>query len=130
MPGSKINSSFPLEKLGGDSLECLELTHPYSFEDQKTKISLEHHLMGTERTASLSMTSWSAAEKDGSQLSLYARPASLFMEGNEVDSNGVHLENSLFSTSLSELFDNKCGFSTFYVIAESCICRLQSKKPN
>nr|XP_029116644.1 protein MEI2-like 4 isoform X13 [Elaeis guineensis] len=100
MSGSKINSSFPLEKLcsvGGDSLECLELTHPYFFEDDKTEISLKHHLMGTEN-ASLSMTSWSAADKDGSQLSLSARPASLFMEGNKNDSNGVHLENAKLSS--------------------------------
>ncbi|XP_008812116.2 protein MEI2-like 4 isoform X1 [Phoenix dactylifera] len=115
MSGSKINSSFLLEKLcsvGGDSLECLELTHPYFFEDEKTKISLEHHLMGTERTASLSMSSCSTADRDESQLSLSAKPASLFMEGNKVDLNGVHLENSLFSSSLLELCDKKSRLST------------------
>ncbi|XP_008811110.2 protein MEI2-like 4 isoform X2 [Phoenix dactylifera] len=116
LPGSQSVSSSPLEKLhlaAANSVECLELSHPDLFNDQKAKLSLEPHLMGPGGTINTSLTSWMTANHDsGSRPYLLAQPASLFVQGNGVSLNGTHYENGLFSSSFSDILDKKLRLSS------------------
>lgn len=107
MSGSKSVSSSPMEKLrplGPSSLEGVEHSHHYLLKDQKSKFSLEHHLVG----ATPSVMSWRANDQHlALRSNLSVQPTSLFMERNKEDTNGFHYENGLFSRSLSELLDRK-----------------------
>ncbi|XP_043707545.1 protein MEI2-like 4 isoform X4 [Telopea speciosissima] len=109
--GIKSVGSSPLEKLvpvGARSIECLELPQNYLRRDQKLKLSLERPVVGAERTANLSLTSWGSMDQDaGARPNLYVQPASYLVEGNKIDLNGAQYENSLFSSSLSEIFNGK-----------------------
>ncbi|XP_042498649.1 protein MEI2-like 4 isoform X1 [Macadamia integrifolia] len=109
--GIKSVGSSPLEKLvpvGARSIECLELPQNYLLRDQKLKLSLEQPVVGAERTANLSLTSWGSMGQDaGTRSNFYVQPASYLMEGNRIDVNGAQYENSLFSSSLSEVFNRK-----------------------
>ncbi|XP_073118242.1 protein MEI2-like 4 isoform X3 [Elaeis guineensis] len=116
MLGSKSVSSSPLEKLhlaAANSVQCLELSCPDLFKDQKAKLGLEHHLMGPDRIINTSLASWMTANHDsGSRSYLLAQPGSLFMQGNGVILNGTCYENGLLSSSFSDILDKKLRLSS------------------
>lgn len=72
--------------------------HPESFliQDQQVKFSLNRHAVGAGRASSHSLT-------------LNVQPASYAMEGNKSTMMGAQYESSLFSSSLSDLFNRKCN---------------------
>lgn len=111
--GNKANASLLLDKhrpIGVPLVESLDFSHPYIVKDQKDKLSINRHV-GAERT-SLPLPSWKVFDQSvGSHPNLYMQPASLFMEGSKAESNGPQYENSLFSSSLSDIFKKKCEFS-------------------
>ncbi|XP_077250466.1 protein MEI2-like 4 isoform X2 [Tasmannia lanceolata] len=113
--GNKSDASSALEKLhpmGVHSAGSLQIPQTYIVKDQKAKLNLERHLVGTERTSSLSINSWKVIDQDSGSRSKYMQPGFLFVEGNMVDFNGPHYENGLFSSSLSEIFTKKLRLSS------------------
>lgn len=111
---NKANASSLLDKhrpIGAPLVESLDFSQTYIVKDQKDKLSINRHVVGAERT-SLSMTSRKVVDHSlGSHANLYTQPASLFAEGNKAELNGPQYENSLFSSSLSDIFKKKCEFS-------------------
>lgn len=111
LSGSRTVSSLPFEKprpIGGNTSGSTEIPHAYFFRDNNTKIDLGHSLIGMESTTGAHMTSWKTPNpSNGSHSSFLAQPISQLVEGNKVKSNGVHHENGLFSSSLSEIFNKK-----------------------
>ncbi|KAF8390746.1 hypothetical protein HHK36_025273 [Tetracentron sinense] len=114
--GSKKVASSPLEKfipIGDQSVEYSELPQHYLVRDLKAKLSFERHAVGAERTANMSMTSWRSMDHNpGTRPNLYVQPAPYFVEGNKIDMTGAQSENSLFSSSLSEIFSRKLRLSS------------------
>ncbi|XP_068656553.1 protein MEI2-like 4 isoform X4 [Aristolochia californica] len=99
---------------GASTVERLER---HQLKEHKAKVSLERHLVSHERPSSLPMASWKVMDQDfGSKSSLYVQPATFFHEGNNGDFNGAHFENSLFSSSLSDMFTRKLRLSTSDVL--------------
>ncbi|XP_020246052.1 protein MEI2-like 4 isoform X3 [Asparagus officinalis] len=116
MSGGKSVSSSPMEKLrpiGKSSVEGPKLLQQYLLKDQMTKSGLEHHLVGAGKNTSSSTISWRANSLDaGLHSNLRVQPTSLVTEGNRVDMNGFQYENSLFSSSFSELLNRKLKLSS------------------
>ncbi|WOL02545.1 hypothetical protein Cni_G11264 [Canna indica] len=108
---SKISSSLDkLHKIG--ATECLEFPNSYILKDQKkTESSLEHHQMEQQRATNVSTASKLSDHVSRSQSSLLAPPP-LFGEGDVMDLSGLHYENGLFSSSLSDIFSKKLRLSS------------------
>lgn len=115
--GSKFLASSPPEKfspIGVPSVDWLELRRS-SFARQQTK---NVGIGGQERMASFPEASWNSmnhAPKSWSNLSIQ-QPS--FSSGvNKIDMNGIQSESSLFSSSLSDIFNRKsmhfCSYSYF-----------------
>ncbi|XP_058092930.1 protein MEI2-like 4 isoform X2 [Magnolia sinica] len=125
MSGNKMDASSPLDKnrqMGEHVVDCVELCQPYIVKDQNAKHSLERHMVGVERSSNLSMSSWKVMEQDlGTRSNLYVQPAALFVEGNKVGLSGPPYENSLFSSSLSEIFNKKLRLSSNDVLFSQSI---------
>lgn len=124
MSESQAVSSSPMERLtpvGENTKESLEPPQALVFKEQKSKLNLEHHIVGAERASSLSVTSWRAPDRNFHfQSNRPVEPEPLYMEGNKVDMNRVHHEHVLFSSSLPAMFNKKCKcfLSHFY----GCFC--------
>lgn len=115
MLGNKADASSPLDKHrpnGVPAVESMDISQPYIVKDQKDKLNVNRNFIGAERTSSLSMAPWKVVGHGlGSQLSQHSQPSSLFKEGNKAELNERQYENSLFSSSLSDLFKKNCKFS-------------------
>ncbi|XP_039137779.1 protein MEI2-like 4 [Dioscorea cayenensis subsp. rotundata] len=111
MSESQAVSSSPMERLtpvGENTKESLEPPQALVFKEQKSKLNLEHHIVGAERASSLSVTSWRAPDRNFHfQSNRPVEPEPLYMEGNKVDMNRVHHEHVLFSSSLPAMFNKK-----------------------
>uniref|UniRef100_A0A6N2M620 RRM domain-containing protein n=1 Tax=Salix viminalis TaxID=40686 RepID=A0A6N2M620_SALVM len=123
MPDRHVGKSAvltPLEKpVVVDSVKSLE--HPKSsiMRDHKMNHSLDKHAVGAERALSRSFTSLKPGDNDpGTRTSLNVQPASYFAEGCKVNVMATQHENSLFSSSLSELFSRKNLVSKIYFPSE------------
>eukprot|EP00268_Persea_americana_P031396 TRINITY_DN3053_c0_g1_i2.p1 TRINITY_DN3053_c0_g1~~TRINITY_DN3053_c0_g1_i2.p1 ORF type:complete len:446 (+),score=91.11 TRINITY_DN3053_c0_g1_i2:3-1340(+) len=121
---NKANASSLLDKhrpIGAPLVESLDFSQTYIVKDQKDKLSINRHVVGAERT-SLSMTSRKIIDHSlGSHANLYTQPASLFAEGNKAELNGPQYENSLFSSSLSDIFKKKLRLSSTDVLFSQSI---------
>ncbi|XP_012088718.1 protein MEI2-like 4 isoform X1 [Jatropha curcas] len=103
----------PMENLG--ALECqsaksLELHQSLLMQDQKLNHSLARHVVGTERAMTQSTTLLKPLVHDPATRSV--QPTSCSSEGGKVDMMATQYENSLFSSSLSELFSRKLRLSS------------------
>ncbi|RRT72698.1 hypothetical protein B296_00007057 [Ensete ventricosum] len=115
MSGVKSVSSSPFDKLhktGASSTRSLELPQPYILKDQKTESSLEHCLVGPQRMSSISTMARVADHVSRSQSDQLVVPP-LISKGNLMDRSEPHYEHGLFSSSLSDMFDRKCVFSSY-----------------
>ncbi|XXG47148.1 hypothetical protein AAC387_Pa02g1836 [Persea americana] len=121
---NKANASSLLDKhrpIGAPLVESLDFSQTYIVKDQKDKLSINRHVVGAERT-SLSMTSRKVVDHSlGSHANLYTQTASLFAEGNKAELNGPQYENSLFSSSLSDIFKKKLRLSSTDVLFSQSI---------
>ncbi|XP_050221966.1 protein MEI2-like 4 isoform X2 [Mercurialis annua] len=106
----------PLENLGAvecQSAKSFELHHPYLMHDQKLNHSLGRFVVGTESAVSQSSTFLRPVVQDpGTRSSLNGRPASYHSEGVKTGMIATPYENSLFSSSLVELFSRKMRFAS------------------
>ncbi|KAJ6945732.1 hypothetical protein NC651_000711 [Populus alba x Populus x berolinensis] len=94
-----------------DSVKSLEHPQLSLMRDHKMNHSLDKHAVGAERASSRSFTLLRPVDNDpGTRTSLNVQPASYFAEGCEVNAMAPQHENSLFSSSLSELFSRKSKF--------------------
>ncbi|KAJ6703247.1 RNA RECOGNITION MOTIF-CONTAINING [Salix viminalis] len=81
--------------------------------DQKMNHSLDRHAVGAERALSRSFTLLRPVDNDpGTRTSLNVQPASYFAEVGKVNAMATQHGNSLFSSSLSELFSRKLRLSS------------------
>ncbi|CAL9767869.1 unnamed protein product [Musa acuminata subsp. burmannicoides] len=114
MAGSKSVSSIldELHKIGLSPVESLEFSESYVLKDKKTKSSFEHHILEPQRMTSISTISRVADHVSESRSDPLALQSSLFSEGNIMDLSGSHFENGLFSSSLSDIFNNKLKLSS------------------
>ncbi|KAJ9186144.1 hypothetical protein P3X46_005679 [Hevea brasiliensis] len=111
--GKSVPTS-PLENLGAvgcQSAKSLELHQSFLMQDQKLNHSLIKHAVGPGTTMSQSSTLLRPVAHE-TRSSLNVQPASCFPEGGKVDMMATQYENSLFSSSLSELFSRKLRFSS------------------
>ncbi|KAK1270104.1 Protein MEI2-like 4 [Acorus gramineus] len=115
LSGGKLFGS-SLEKfrpMGMNPVESLDISTAYYLKDQNSKLSLGNHLTGSNGTVGLPRASWSAMEQDmGHRHDLLGQPTSHIMDGKKVYSNGVQHENSLFSSSMSDIFKKKLSLSS------------------
>ncbi|XP_011020887.1 PREDICTED: protein MEI2-like 4 isoform X3 [Populus euphratica] len=103
----------PSEKLVAvESVKSLEHPQPSLTHDQKMNHSLYKHAVGAERALSRSLTLLRPVDNDGTGTSLNVQPASYFAEVGKVNAMAAQHENSLFSSSLSELFSRKLRLSS------------------
>lgn len=102
----------PLEKpVAVDSVKSLEHPQLSQMHDHKMNHSFDKHAVGAERALSRSFTLLRPVDIDpGTRTSLNVQPASYFAEGCKVNAMATQHENSLFSSSLSELFSRKSKF--------------------
>ncbi|KAJ0973540.1 hypothetical protein J5N97_021499 [Dioscorea zingiberensis] len=134
MSGSKSVSSSPLEKLhfsGSNPLECLELSQHYLFKDPKTKFSLHQRLVGLENAATKTRT-WRTLEDFKPPSDLQMRSSTRCLEGGKLDFNGTLSENTLFSSSLSEVFNKTLRLSSndsFGQYADPVNSNLEDEEP-
>ena len=110
--GSKSAASSPVEKpkpIGAKVVDQLELMESYKLMDQKTPFG-EHRLLGQQRHVNLPPTPWRADQDPVQQHDL--KPFPNVRKGHL---SMTHYENGLFSSSLPDIFDNKCEplFSVF-----------------
>ncbi|KAI5595547.1 hypothetical protein BDE02_03G147000 [Populus trichocarpa] len=104
----------PSEKLVAvESVKSLEHPQPSLMHDQKMNHSLDKHAVGAERALSRSFTLLRPVDNDtGTGTSLNVQPTSYFAEVGKVNAMATQHENSLFSSSLSELFSRKLRLSS------------------
>ncbi|KAJ7004538.1 hypothetical protein D5086_007273 [Populus alba] len=117
MPDQRVGKSYvlsPSEKLVAvESVKSLERPQPSLMHDQKMNHSLDKHAVGAERALSRSFTLLRPVDNDtGTGTSLNVQPASYFAEVGKVNAMATQQENSLFSSSLSELFSRKLRLSS------------------
>ncbi|XP_057950020.1 protein MEI2-like 4 isoform X2 [Malania oleifera] len=109
--GSKSVTSSPLEKfipVESQPGKFLERVRPFLHRDQKINISPGIHGVGNGGAAGYSSTLWGSLDQDiGGRSNLNVQSASCFIEGEKINMTGARYENSLFSSSLSELFTRK-----------------------
>ncbi|KAJ9180465.1 hypothetical protein P3X46_008703 [Hevea brasiliensis] len=101
----------PMENLGAvgcQSSKSLELHHSFQMRDQKLNHSLIRHAVGT----GTAVTQPSRSVVHETRSGLNVQSASCFSEGGKVDMIATQYENSLFSSSLSELFSRKLRLSS------------------
>ncbi|OVA17369.1 RNA recognition motif domain [Macleaya cordata] len=129
IPGSKSVASLPLEKfvpVGAQSEEGVELSQSFLVRNQNTRLSLERHVTGAERTTNMPMTSWRTIDNNrGARSNMFVQPASYAIDGNKVDM-GAQYENGLFSSSLSEIFSKKLRLSSNDVLFGQSVGALTS----
>lgn len=114
--GSKVDGmlqtsigSSPLEKrmaLDSQIHKSSELADPYHKQSLRANLIMERHVAGVAGPASRSLPR--ALEHDLGARSNFNLEPSYFMEGNKLNLIGTQGENSLFSSSLSDLFSRKC----------------------
>lgn len=125
--GSKVDgmlqtsiASSPIEKriaLDSQIPKSSELADSYRKQSLRANYIMEKHAAGVAGPASRSLPR--TLEHDLSARSNFNLEPSYFMEGNKLNLIGSQGENSLFSSSLSELFSRKC-MSIF--VGTSCQC--------
>ncbi|KAI9398287.1 hypothetical protein POPTR_003G162700v4 [Populus trichocarpa] len=117
MPDQRVGKSYvlsPSEKLVAvESVQSLEHPQPSLMHDQKMNHSLDKHAVGAERALNRSFTLLRPVDNDtGTGTSLNVQPTSYFAEVGKVNAMATQHENSLFSSSLSELFSRKLRLSS------------------
>lgn len=120
----------PSEKLVAvESVKSLEHPQPSLMHDQKMNHSLDKHAVGAERALSRSFTLLRPVDNDtGTGTSLNVQPTSYFAEVGKVNAMATQHENSLFSSSLSELFSRKCKFFFLsWLVFAHLVCKLPCK---
>lgn len=109
--------------------QSMKILDAHLIRDQTVNLSsLEKHAVGSERAASHLLR----RPHPGTRANSNTDPASYFMEGERINvMGGGQYENSLFSSSLSELFSRKCKFhpsasliSAYTMHICSCVCHL------
>ncbi|XP_048235997.1 protein MEI2-like 4 isoform X2 [Ricinus communis] len=109
-----------LENLGAverQSAKSFELHQSLLMRDQKLNHSLDRHAVGSERAARQFSTLLRPVIQDpGTRSSLNVQPSTYYPEGGKVDIMANQYENSLFSSSLSELFSRKLRLSSNNVL--------------
>lgn len=110
--GDNSVASSPMEKqmsLTSHMAKGFDVPNSYMIQDQKIPLGLEKHVMGAGRAVS---RSWQRplAHDRGSRSNVNMEHTSYFMTGDNVMSD--QYENSLFSSSLSELFSRKMRLSS------------------
>lgn len=123
--GSKVDgmlqtsiASSPIEKriaLDSQIPKSSELADSYRKQSLRANYIMEKHAAGVVGPASRSLPR--TLEHDLSARSNFNLEPSYFMEGNKLNLIGTQGENSLFSSSLSELFSRKC---TSIFVGTSC----------
>ncbi|KAG8648394.1 protein MEI2-like 4 isoform X1 [Manihot esculenta] len=104
----------PLENLGVvgcQPAKSLELHQSFLMQDQKMNSSLMRHAVGTGTTLSQSSNLLRPVVHE-TRSSLNVHPASCFLEGSKFGMMATQYENSLFSSSLSDLFSSKLRLSS------------------
>lgn len=97
----------PLE-MEHQSVKDLERSNHSLSQDQELNLRVENNAVGAERGANNGFsTSWRAADHEMKTISNLNLQSSYFMGANKINTAGSHLENGLFSSSLSELFSKK-----------------------
>ncbi|CAK9171910.1 unnamed protein product [Ilex paraguariensis] len=112
--GGNTVSSSPLEKwISTDSqmAKSFEFPDSYMIQDQNVNLSLEKYSVGAERAAGHSLCR-PLDDDTGSRSNYNTQVASHFMGGYKINTRDAHYENSLFSSSLSELFSRKLRLSS------------------
>ncbi|KAK9108612.1 hypothetical protein Syun_024623 [Stephania yunnanensis] len=107
--GNMSAVSSTMEKLlpiGAQHAESLNLSQSSLLRDQKPKFT------APEKTANLSMPPWGLIDQDRGRSNMLVRPSSYFTGGNKIDRSHLQYENSLFSSSLSEIFNTKMKLSS------------------
>ncbi|XAR48245.1 hypothetical protein NMG60_11031000 [Bertholletia excelsa] len=101
--------SSPLEKqipVESQILKSFKPSDPNLIRDQKVNVSLAKSAVGAERAASHSLQR--AVDADpGMTYNSNMEPSSCYSEGDRIHAMGAEYENSLFSSSFSELFSRK-----------------------
>ncbi|GAV72091.1 RRM_1 domain-containing protein/RRM_2 domain-containing protein, partial [Cephalotus follicularis] len=112
----KLVASSPLEKLtpvGSQTVNSPEHPELFLMRDQKVNLSLDRQAVGAERAANHSLILSRTVDCDlGTKSCLNIHSASYFAGGTNFNVTGSQYENSLFSSSLSELFTRKLRFSS------------------
>uniref|UniRef100_A0A453BW48 Uncharacterized protein n=1 Tax=Aegilops tauschii subsp. strangulata TaxID=200361 RepID=A0A453BW48_AEGTS len=80
---------------------------PYKLMDQKTPFG-ERKLLGHQRHVNLPPTPWRADQDPLQQHDSFSKPLALFPNARKGHLNMTQYENGLFSSSLPDIFDNKC----------------------
>ncbi|KAM7468803.1 hypothetical protein LguiB_016365 [Lonicera macranthoides] len=110
--GGESLGMLPLEKrmpVDSQSMKNFNILDAHLIGDQTVNISsLEKHAVGSERAASHLLR----RPHPGTRSNSNTDPASYFMEGERINVMGGQYENSLFSSSLSELFSRKLRLSS------------------
>lgn len=111
--GDNSLASSPLEKrmtLNSHMAKGFDIPNPYLVQDQNVRLSLEKHA-GVGRAASHSSRR-PLDHNPGIRSSVNMEQASYYMAGEKINVMGDQYENSLFSSSLSELFSRKLRVSS------------------
>lgn len=91
-------------------VESLDHTKPLLVQDQKVGLGLDQHAIpnGTDTEGRQSVAILRSLDHNsGSSSGLNALQSSYYAQGNQVNPIGPQYENSLFSSSLPELFSGK-----------------------
>ncbi|KAF9618977.1 hypothetical protein IFM89_002972 [Coptis chinensis] len=113
-PVSKTIVSSPLDRfhfMGAQIVGSADLPRSSFVRDQNAMLTFEQHVAESERKANVSMSSWRSIGHGLRSKSNILQPSSL-VESHTINMNGDQHENSLFSSSLSELFNKKLTLSS------------------
>ncbi|XVF02130.1 hypothetical protein REPUB_Repub04eG0149400 [Reevesia pubescens] len=91
----------------------LEHAEPFTKQDQKVNLCIGSHAVGAERVHNQSLKMLSPINQGrGTKMSFNGEHEVHFAEGNKVNTINSQYENSLFSSSFSELFTRKLRLSS------------------
>ncbi|XP_031387567.1 protein MEI2-like 4 isoform X1 [Punica granatum] len=116
--GGKAYASPPLQKFGAvdsQTAKYVDHTEPFLLQDQERGLSLDQHALqnGNDLAGGQSLAFLRSLDHNsGSISSLNALQASFYAQSNTVNTVRPQYENSLFSSSLPELFSRKLKLSS------------------
>lgn len=124
--GKSVASS-PLGNIAASNCQpvtSLGHSHSLLMRDSKLSHNLDRHAMGVDRT--INQPFLRRPDHDLlTRSSVKMQPSSHGVEGGKVSLMGAEYENSLFSSSLSDLFTRNCTFlslSNACVLHANCLC--------